>query len=91
MVGNTHCVRVEQQGDEWFIQEYLIGAIAILERLSAWTIGLGLLNFLGARKIHGGYRVPWDKLDLSEPNQPRLHCTLQELDEIHQSSRTPKN
>jgi sporulation protein YlmC with PRC-barrel domain len=78
-IGRLEEVRAKQQGNEWVIQEYLIGPTALLERLSAWTIGLGVLHLLGARKIHGGYQVPWDKLDLSDPQHPRLCCTLQEL------------
>ncbi len=78
-VGRIEEVRAQQQGDEWVIQEYLIGIPALLERLSAWTIGLAILHSLGARKIHGGYRVPWHKLDLTNPEEPRLLCTLQEL------------
>lgn len=78
-VGRIEEVRAEQQGDEWVVQEYLIGTAALLERLSAWRIGLSILRLLGARKIHGGYSVPWDKLDLTDPEKPRLRCTLDEL------------
>lgn len=81
-VGRIEEVRAQQQGDEWFIQDYLIGTTALLERLSAWTIGLGILRLFGARKIYGGYQVPWDKLDLTDPEHPRLTCTLQELREF---------
>lgn len=82
-IGRIEEVRVEQQGDEWVIQEYLVGSIAILERLSAWSLGLSLLHLMGARKIHGGYRVPWDKLDLENLDRPRLRCTLQALKELN--------
>ena len=51
----------------------------MLERLSAWTIGLGILHLLGAHKIHGGYTVPWDKLDLTDPDKPRLRGSLDAL------------
>lgn len=78
-IGRIEEVRAEQQGDEWVIQNYLIGTPALLERLSAWTIGLAILRLMGARKIQGGYQVPWDKLDLSDPEHPRLSCTLEEL------------
>jgi sporulation protein YlmC with PRC-barrel domain len=80
-IGRIQEVRAEQQGDEWVVQEYLIGTAALIERLSAWRIGLGLLPILGAGKINGGYSVPWNKLDLTDPNHPRLRCTLQELSE----------
>lgn len=78
-VGRIEEVRAEKQGDEWVVQEYLIGTAALLERLSAWTIGLGILSILGARKIYSGYSVPWDKLDLANPEKPCLLCALDEL------------
>lgn len=81
-VGRIEEVVAQQQAGEWIVEEYLIGYAAILERLSAWTIGLTILQRLGARKIHGGYRVPWDKLDLSNPDRPRLFCTLDELKQL---------
>lgn len=78
-VGRIEEVLVEQQGNQWIVREYLIGSAAILERLSAWTIGLSILHLMGARKLHTGYRVPWDKLDLTDPKKPRLLCNLHEL------------
>lgn len=89
-IGRIEEVRAEQQGNEWVIQEYLIGSAALLERLSAWTLGLSILRLLGARKIHAGYRVPWDKLDLTNPDRPRLSCSLQELQEISQELENPQ-
>lgn len=89
-VGRIEEVRAQQQGNEWVIQEYLIGSAALLERLSAWTLGLGILRLLGARKLHSGYRVPWDKLDLTNPDRPRLCCNLQELQGIVQELENPQ-
>ena len=78
-IGRIEEVRAEQQGDEWVIQEYLVGSAALLERLSAWTIGVKILHLFGARKLYGGYRVPWEKMDLADFEHPRLHCSLEEL------------
>ncbi|MBW4635125.1 MAG: hypothetical protein KME30_25475 [Iphinoe sp. HA4291-MV1] len=78
-IGRIEEVRAQKQGDEWVVQEYLIGYPAILERLSAWTIGLFILHLFGARKMHSGYSIPWDKLDLTDPEKPRLLCHLDEL------------
>jgi len=78
-IGRIHEVRAEQQGDEWVVQEYLTGQAAILERLSAWTIGRAILPLLKANQSHGGYIVPWNKLDLTDPEKPRLLCKVDEL------------
>lgn len=81
-VGRIEEVRAEQQGNEWVIQEYLLGAGAVLERLSAWTIGVRMLRLLGAHKLPGSYRVPWDRLDLTDPEHPRLCCSIDEIEAL---------
>jgi sporulation protein YlmC with PRC-barrel domain len=89
-VGRIEEIRAEQEGGEWVIQEYLLGATAILERLSAWSVGIGILRLLGAHKIQIGYRVPWDKLDLSDANHLRLSCTIDALQPLEQPSEQSK-
>jgi sporulation protein YlmC with PRC-barrel domain len=78
-VGRIEEVRAEQHGDEWVIQEYLLGSTALLERLSAWQVGVAFLRLLGARKTSAGYSVPWQQMDLPDPEQPRLRYTLSDL------------
>jgi sporulation protein YlmC with PRC-barrel domain len=80
-VGRLEEVLAEPQGEELVVTEYLLGSYAIIERLSAWTIGRALLDLFGAG-TREGYRVPWDKLDLSDPVRPRLTCSLDELKTI---------
>ncbi|MBW4473656.1 MAG: hypothetical protein KME45_25255 [Stenomitos rutilans HA7619-LM2] len=78
-VGLIEEVRANQEGSDWVVQEYLLGATAILERLSAWSLGIGILRLLGAHKLQVGYRVPWDQLDLSDLKHLRLNCTIDTL------------
>jgi len=60
-----------------FVTEFLIGSYAVLERLSIWRIGRAILRTLHVRK--GGYRIPWEQLDLSDPTHPQLKCEVEEL------------
>lgn len=78
-IGRIQEVRAEKQGSQWVVKEYLLGTAALLERLSAHTIALRILQLFGASKIPGSYSIPWDKLDLTDPEKPRLLCTLDEL------------
>jgi hypothetical protein len=86
-VGRIEEIFAEQQGEESVVKEYLIGPAAMLERLSAWTLGLPMSDFLRWGKIGNRYRVPWDKLDLSDPDQPRLKCPVEELDRVPQNEQ----
>ncbi len=82
-VGLIEEVHAEELDNEWVVTEYLIGAAALVERLSAWPVGGRILGLIG-KKAHPGYRVPWDKLDLTDPSAPRLMCKVEELEEFAQ-------
>jgi hypothetical protein len=66
-IGRIHDVRAEQRGDDLLIVEYLIGAAALLERY-----GVSLLMLIGVRAWGEPRRIPWDQLDISDPERPRL-------------------
>jgi sporulation protein YlmC with PRC-barrel domain len=72
-VGRVEEVLASPQGKGWVVREYHIGGKALLERLAAPLTG-------GARPR--GFRVPWDKLDLSDPLRPKLSCPLEDLERL---------
>jgi sporulation protein YlmC with PRC-barrel domain len=85
-VGRVEEVVARRQGDEWVVEEYWVGTSALLYRLSARGAARALLG-LFAPKEHAGYRVPWDKLDLSGPGKRlRLDCACGELEELSGSA-----
>ena len=78
-IGRIEEIRVEPQGEDLVLIEYHVGADAVLERLSASSIGGTILDVLHLRDRRAGHRVPWDKLDLTDPSRPQLLCDLSEL------------
>ena len=82
LAGRIEEVCAEQQGEETVIQEYLLGPNALGVRLAVWLTGLRLLHWLGVGKSNRGYRVPWDKMDLTDPEQLRLRCVKEELERL---------
>jgi hypothetical protein len=72
-VGRIFSAHAEPEGDGWVVREFDLGAGALLARL-----GLTLRRLAGLP--HGApRRIPWDLLDLSDPENPRLRCPLAEL------------
>jgi hypothetical protein len=72
-IGRIEEFRVDERGGGWVVTSYLVGPGALLERLN-----------LGARQLLGPierqqYIVPSDQLDLANPDQPRLRCTVEDL------------
>jgi hypothetical protein len=79
-VGHIEEIKIERRGNELVVVEYHLGArAALLERLSASTIGIAILNLFGWQGRGEARRVPWDKLDLSDPAHPRLLSDVSEL------------
>jgi hypothetical protein len=71
-VGRVEEFRVEKQGRDLAIMEYVIGAAGLLERL-----GVGVKLLFG--HAGSGYVARWDQLDISDPERPRLTCGVAEL------------
>jgi sporulation protein YlmC with PRC-barrel domain len=78
-IGRLEEVRTELIRNQLFVSEFLVGSYAVFERLSALSIGRAILTVLGAHRKDRGYRIPWDKLDLSDPGRPRLLSKVEEL------------
>lgn len=77
-IGRLEEIRTAKDRGHYFVSEFLVGNYAMLERLSAWSIGRALLRIFGAKREEG-YRIRWDQLDLSDPGRPQLLCDVDEL------------
>ena len=73
-VGRLEEFHAEQRGDYYEIVEYVIGGAALMERLD-----VGVKSLFG--KSTGGKIARWDQLDISDPEHPRLSCSVEELRE----------
>jgi hypothetical protein len=72
--GRILSVRAEIVGDDCLVQEYDLGMAALMARL-----GLSAARLVGLPIRREPLRVPWDQLDLSDPDRPRLKCPVAEL------------
>ncbi|MDP9201478.1 MAG: hypothetical protein M3P26_06045 [Gemmatimonadota bacterium] len=78
-VGRIEEFRVERDEKSCLVEAYLIGASALIERLSAWTLIRPIRRFLHSRKLYTLYEVPWHDMDLSDPHHPRLRIAKRDL------------
>ena len=82
VVGRLQEIRVQKQTRGWYVEEFLTGDYSLLDRLAGWTIGRAVLRIFGASNKTPSYRIPWDKLDLTDPQRPRLRCDVAELSPV---------
>ena len=59
------------------MREYVLGAAGLVERLAAGALVRSLLGLLAPEPAR--HTVPWEGLDLGDPERPRLRRTLAEL------------
>lgn len=74
LAGRIHAVKAEIRGDECVIVEWQLGPAALLARL-----GITTMRLVGWTRKGGPLRVPWEQLDLSDPDEPRLRCSVDDL------------
>jgi sporulation protein YlmC with PRC-barrel domain len=83
--GRVEEVRGHVRNGRCLVQEYVLGREALLERLSVSELSLAALRVLGAHHGAAGRRVPWQQMDLTDPDHPRLRCTREALDAANSS------
>jgi sporulation protein YlmC with PRC-barrel domain len=85
-VGRLEEVCAELKPGECQVTDFLIGKYGVFERLAAWSIVRAFLGFFGSI-TKGGYRVPWDKIDISNPERLTLTCSVAELSPLDVSGK----
>jgi sporulation protein YlmC with PRC-barrel domain len=78
-VGRIEEIRVKREEKALLVESYLIGASALIERLSARTLVRPIRRFLRARHVYSVYEVPWQEMDLSDPKRPVLKIAQRDL------------
>ena len=79
VIGRLEEIRAKQESRGCYVEEFLTGSYGALDRLAAFASARPILHVIGARQKQSSYRIPWDKLDLSDPHKPRLLCEVAEL------------
>jgi sporulation protein YlmC with PRC-barrel domain len=73
-VGRILEVHAGPEGEDCVVREYLLGTAALLTRL-----GISAGRLVGLPLHREPVRVPWDLMDISDPERPRLRCSVEEL------------
>jgi sporulation protein YlmC with PRC-barrel domain len=79
VIGRIEEIRAERTDDSCYVDSYLVGASAVVERLSAWSLIRPIKKMLRARHVVSVVEVPWQELDLSDPERPVLRVPRSSL------------
>jgi len=73
-IGHIEEIQADWRGKKCLVEEFHLGPAAFLERL-----GISAAGFIGWPLSRRPLRIPWDQLDLSDPERPRARRTFEEL------------
>lgn len=71
-IGRIEEARVEPQGEDYLVTEFLIGPLELWPRILAFIGEVPTLSALGLGHQRRFRPVPWQWIDLSDPERPRL-------------------
>jgi hypothetical protein len=77
--GRIEEIRATPSKDALLVYQYDLGPAALLERLAVGLHVFPMLRKIGVGPEHRGRCVPWEKMDLSDPQHPRTTCMREEL------------
>ena len=72
-IGRVADIVAKKDGDELVVSHYLVGPRAWIHRFAVHGLGLRL------RGLAWIYRVEWDRMDLTDPDHPRVTCRREDL------------
>lgn len=80
-LGRIEEIVAENIDGEFVAVEFHVGRFGLAERFSIYHFGAWLFRRLGAHGVSPkGHQIPWQKLDLSDPEHPRTTCAKDELE-----------
>ena len=80
--GRLEEIEVERGEESCAVMNYLVEHRGLIDRITAWAITDSLQKAIPVREKSCPYRVPWDKMDLSDPDHPRIKVPQSELKRV---------
>jgi hypothetical protein len=70
-VGRIEEIVAEPHGRGMVVREFVVAELGVLERFGGSKIIHALVSWIGGERVVRRQRIPWDRLDLSDPAHPR--------------------
>jgi sporulation protein YlmC with PRC-barrel domain len=80
--GRLEEIEAERGDDVCVIKNYLVEHRGLLDRLQSWMLAAPIQKSIQVREKSRPYRIPWDQMDLSDPQHPRILVPQSELSRV---------
>jgi sporulation protein YlmC with PRC-barrel domain len=72
-------IELRADGRDYVVRELHVGALGFLEAVGGSALAKALFRTLGRGSGYTRYRVPWDALDLTDVERPRVRISREEM------------
>jgi sporulation protein YlmC with PRC-barrel domain len=72
-------IELHADGRDYVVRELHVGTVGFLEAVGGSALIRALLRTVGHGSGYTRYRVPWEAIDLTEIDRPRIRIARQEL------------
>ena len=72
-------IELRDDGNDYVVTEFHVGSFGALEMLAGAHFARLLLRRLGRVVRYRNHRIPWNRLDLTDPRLPRALDTVDQL------------
>lgn len=80
--GRVEDIEAERGDSVCPIENYLVVHRSLIDRLQTWALAAPIRKSLPVREKSRPYRVPWDQMDVSEPEHPRILVPQSQLSRV---------
>jgi hypothetical protein len=77
-VGRIEDMRVQPEGDDYVVHEIILGELGLLAKIIGVAAQLPTFRALGLGRRYRTRAIPWNWLDLSDPERPRFRSDFPE-------------
>lgn len=80
--GRLEDVEVERGDEVSLIKSYLVVHRGLIGRIQTWALSASIQASIPVTEKSRPYRVPWDQMDMSDPEHPRILVPQAELSRV---------
>jgi hypothetical protein len=81
-VGCLEEIEVERGDDSCLVTSYIVHKRGLISRMTAWAVSNSVRRAIPVPEKALPYRVPWDQMDLSDPEHPQILVAQSELKRV---------
>ena len=77
-------IELHEHGNDYVVTKFHVGSFGALESLGGPWFARQLLRLLHPMTSYRSHSIPWHRMDLGDPRQPRTLDTLEQLDAVQE-------